>query len=326
MDDIPKFNTEKLSAGNLARNAGSQPDLNKLKDSYLSEPQITVRKRKQPDFESDIKNDILEFRKDIKDLMDICKSQKDDITGMKSDVSDIKDQLSSMRATTENLVIEHNQLKADITEIKDSLNFHSHRQDALCTRVDSIELSVNRIELLEQDVSTLKQSYNNLQLEHHTLQQRDRLHNLEISGIPENRAENLNGVITNIAKIAGVDITSANILHVNRVQPRVEAAGRPRNIVVQLNSQIIKDSILSGIRRRKGITSTDIGMPGEAAIIYVNEHLIPFYKQLRKETKDAANAASYKYVWVRNCKIFARKSDKSPIIFVKDANDINKIK
>ncbi|XP_061705645.1 uncharacterized protein LOC133516644 [Cydia pomonella] len=326
MVDNPNLNTDKPSAGNLARITGSQPDLNKLKDTHHSDSQITIRKRKQPDFESDLKNDILEFRKDMKDLMDICKSQKSDITGMKSDVSDIKDQLSSMRATTENLVIEHNQFKVDIAEVKDSLSFQSGRQDDLCTRVATMELSVKRIESLEQDVSTLKQSYNNLQLEHHSLQQRDRLHNLEISGIPENKAENLSITVSKIANTAGVEITTANILHVNRVQPRVEVAGRPRNIVVQLNSQLIKDSILSGIRRRKGITTTDIGMPGEPVKIYVNEHLIPFYKQLRKETKDAADAASYKYVWVRNCKIFARKSDKSPIINVKDANDIKKIK
>ncbi|XP_061710671.1 uncharacterized protein LOC133520316 [Cydia pomonella] len=305
---------------------GSQPDLSKLPSDNLVNVQNSLRKRKQPNFEEEIKNDLSEFHQDLKKLMDMCRSHKSDLLEMKSDVSDIKDQLANIKSTTENIITEHNQIKADVAEIKESLDFHSKRQDALNTRVVSIELSVKKMDVLDQEVSLLKKSHEEFQLEHYILQQRDRLLNLEIVGIPENKNENLSTCVINICKAAGVDVIAENIVHVNRVQPRTEVTGRPRNIVVQLSSLLVKDSIIAAIRKKKGITTTDIGLPGEPLKIYINEHLIPFYKQLRKDAKNAADAANYKYVWVRNCKIFVRKSDKSPIIYVRDASDLKKIR
>ncbi|XP_073954734.1 uncharacterized protein [Choristoneura fumiferana] len=303
---------------------GSQPDLSKITeyDSSL----ITLRKRKQPDYESEMRKEVSEIRQDIKKLMEICQSQRDEVCGMKADVSDIKDKLINLKSTTENIILEHTYFKTELSDFKESFNFHSQRQDALDSRVETIEININRINTVEQDVSSLKIAHDNLLLENYMLQQRERLLNLEISGIPERNSENLSKCVVDMANAVGVIITADNITRVNRVQPRVKVAGKPRNVVVQLTSLLIKDSILSGIRKKKGITTNEIGLPGEPARIYVNEHLIPFYKKLRKETKIAAEAANYKHVWVRDCRIFARKTDTSTIIYVRDVSDLQLLK
>lgn len=314
----PNKTLEGRSAG------GSQPDLSKLNEYDNS--LITLRKRKQPDYESEIGREVSEIRQDLKKLMEICQSQRDEVRGMKSDVSDIKDKLIKLNSTTENLIHEHNQFKTDLCDFKESFNFHSQRQDALDSRVGTIEVNINRINTVEQDLSSLKIAHDNLLLENYMLQQRERLLNLEISGIPERNNENLAEYVIDMANAVGVNITAVNITRVNRVQPRVKVAGKPRNVVVQLTSLLIKDSILSGIRKKKGFTTNDIGLPGEPVKIYVNEHLIPFYKKLRKETKIAAEAANYKYVWVRDCRIFARKTDTSIIVYIRDVSDLQLLK
>lgn len=308
--------------------AGSHPDLSKLAD-FDAPPLgslITKRKRKQPDLDSESRQEFHELREDIRKLMEICQSQSEEVHGMKTDVSDIKDQLISIKTTTETLIHEHNNFKAELVDLKESLNFHSQRQDDLNSRVDSIEKNVHRIDVIQQDLSSLKIAHDKLQMENYVLQQRERILNLEISGIPEKKNEALTDYILNIASAVGVIITPDNITRVNRVQPLVKVAGKPRNIVVQLKSLFIKDSILSGIRKKKGVTTEHIGMLGNPVKIYVNEHLIPFYKKLRKETKVAADTANYKYVWVRDCRIFARKTDTSPITYIRDASDLKLLK
>lgn len=303
---------------------GSQPDLSKFTEYDNS--LITLRKRKQPDHENEIGREVSEIRQDIKKLMEICQSQRDEVREMKSDVSDIKNKLIYLESTTENLIHEHTNFKTELSAFKDSFNFHSQRQDALDSRVVTLEVNINRINAIEQDVSSLKNAHDNLLLNNYILQQRERLLNLEISGIPERNNENLSKYVVDVANAVGVNISDDSIIRVNRVQPRVKTPGKPRNIVVQLTSLLIKDSILSGMRRKKGITTNDLGLSGESVRIYVNEHLIPFYKKLRKETKVAAEANNYKYVWVRDCKIFVRKTDISSIIYVKDVSDLKLLK
>lgn len=136
----------------------------------------------------------------------------------------------------------------------------------------------------------------------------------------------MRSLVIAIARCVSVELTNDDIITAHRVQPKVHVPGRLKNIIVQLKSLIVKDSIISAIRRKKGITSIEIGIPGESRKIYVNEQLIPALKMLLKQTKENAKHANFQSVWVRNCKIFTRKNDTSPKIYVKDAEDLNKIK
>lgn len=162
-----------------------------------------------------------------------------------------------------------------------------------------------------QDLSQLKLKYDNLQNDHNFLQQRERIMNLEISGIPEVDGESVHELVIALAQYAGVHISRDDMVHAHRIQPRVSVPGKPKNIIVQLRTSLLKDSIISGIGKKKGVTTLNIGLAGVSREIYVNEHLTPPYKQLLKQAKETAKSANFQYVWVRNCKIFARKDDTS---------------
>ncbi|KAJ2937308.1 hypothetical protein O0L34_g19259 [Tuta absoluta] len=180
------------------------------------------------------------------------------------------------------------------------------------------------------DLSTLNEQFLNLQSELNMQLQRDRLQNLEISGLPEKKNENLISVITNIAQIAGVVLQPQDVDHITRVQQHAKTSGRPKLVIVRLRTRLLRDSIISGIRNRKGIKTSELNIPGEPQPIYVNEHLTPANKFLYMQAKKKKRASpSFRYVLVRDGKLFARKDDNSPIIhirtIVRTSEDLDKI-
>lgn len=302
---------------------GSQPDMSKL----LDDSTITIRKRKQPDYENDLRHDLQDFRNEFKELFNnFATMQGEQTTTLRSDISLIMEQLSSIKSVNENIIHEHAHLRKEISEITESLNFHVKCHDDLKLRVDTISSDTIKVKTLESDIANLRCVIDDLQNEQNLQQQKERIMNLEISGIPEKRNENLTDYILSIANAISVNISSEDIVRVHRVQPRVQQTGRPKNIIAHMKSIFIKDSIISGMRKNRGLSTIDIGIPGEPRQIYVNEHLSPVFKQLYKSTRDAVKSSNFKYVWVRNCKIYVRKDDTSPALPIKNIKDLNKIK
>ncbi|VVD03238.1 unnamed protein product [Leptidea sinapis] len=63
------------------------------------------------------------------------------------------------------------------------------------------------------------------------------------------------------------------VIESESVQPRQHISGRPKPIVVKLSNRDLKDHILSGLRRKRGIQTADIGISGSSQKFFVNEHL-----------------------------------------------------
>ncbi|RVE48661.1 hypothetical protein evm_006732 [Chilo suppressalis] len=60
------------------------------------------------------------------------------------------------------------------------------------------------------------------------------------------------------------------------------------------------------------LNTVQLGYGCEKTAVYVSEHLCPYYKGLHAETRKIAREKGYKYVWIRNGRIFIRKNDESP--------------
>ncbi|KAJ2951606.1 hypothetical protein O0L34_g13762 [Tuta absoluta] len=214
-------------------------------------------------------------------------------------------------------------IKGELKSVSDQQTQLSEKHKALSARTDTVEKSCNSH---KSDISSLNNQLHILQSELNIQQQRDRMQNLEISGIPDKSNENLTLYMINIAKYAGITITDQDIDHITRVQPRAKNSGRPKLVIAKLKTRLLKDSIISGIRNKKGVTTSDIGLSGEPKTIYVNEHLTPPNKLLYLQAKKKMKAsAGFNYVWVRDGKIFARKSDNSPLILIRSQSDLIKI-
>lgn len=313
------------ACSSVTPDGGSDLTGSKTNVSAFDDDRVTLRKCKQKDGGLEIKQVISDFKSEILSfLYDFKKTQSEELQRMSSDVADIKSQLLSLRDTNEKLISEHGQFITELSSLTESLEFHSKEQELLKSSVNTISVKVKTIDSLEQELSKVKCQLYNIRMERNVFDQRERLTNLEITGIPEKSSENVKQYLLSIARLLAVQIPDEEIVHIHRVPTRV--SGRPKNIIVKFKSLIMKDSLVSAMRKRKYLTTGDIGVSGDPHPIYVNEHLTPFYKDLHKKAKDAKRIAGFKYIWIRNCKIHMRKDDTSPAFVIKCFEDITKIK
>lgn len=278
-------------------NAGSS----KNNTAELDAQQITpdIKNSKQPD---EFAMQLSEFRKEIMELLEkFTSTQNESFRKICSEMTGLRDQMKNIVSTQDSITNEQSSLKLRVADLE-------NKQRESNTMICQLQTHIN-----------------DLRNDFEAQQQRDRLCNLEITGVPEMKNESVADIVMEIAKYANVEMKTHDILHATRVQPRRALSGRPKTIICKLQPRLLKDSIIAGIRKNRGVTSKDIGIPGESRPIFVNEHLTIHYKDLLKQTKTTAEKKHYKFVWVRNCRIFVRKNDSSPAIPIFTENDLLKI-
>lgn len=158
------------------------------------------------------------------------------------------------------------------------------------------------------------------------VEQRERINNVEISGLPTSHNENVKNICMIIAGKITCNLDEKDILACHRVPTRVP--GKPPNIVVQLRDRALRADF---IRSYKLFIKNNNHLFGELVHpslgqqrIYINEHLCPDMKILRAETKKRALANGFKYIWVDEGQIKVRKDKEKPIV-IKTFNDLTKM-
>lgn len=144
--------------------------------------------------------------------------------------------------------------------------------------------------------------------------------NLEIKGIPKQENENVTETVKTIGDLIGSPIAVNEI----EVCHRVPTRNKESNIIVQFRSRTRRDAVLEAAKKKR-ITNKDLGSTSTAPI-YINEHLCPVLKRLLGMSVAKKHEHKWKFVWVRNGRIFARKTDNAPILEVTHADDLEKIK
>lgn len=323
-----------------SKRSDSQPDLSRIdKTEFAVDPQITYRKRKQPDSECGLQHEISQLRVEMMTfLKDFSVTQIASMNKVRDDIMcQLKEQLSELQSTSARIIEEQSQIKSELKNIKksteadirflqESMNFHSEKQEENNTKLQVIKSEVAKIHSLEENTHMLQNKVEDLQFELNAQQQRDRNTNLEITGIPHKANEDLKDYLLKVSVIAKIQLAPHDIISINRVEPRTRHPGKPKVIVAKLASTLLRDSIISGIRRNRGLTTIDIGLAGEPRQIYVNEHLTPLNKMLYGKAREAAKKNGYRYVWVKYGRIFARKDDTHPPLYIRTTEDVNKIK
>lgn len=94
----------------------------------------------------------------------------------------------------------------------------------------------------------------------------------------------------------------------------------------------VRDQLLASVKNynkskkpEDKLNTSHIGLSCEKKPIYVIEHLSPSNKALHAAARLRAKEKKYKYVWIRNGKIFVRKADHSDFIMIKDTSSLEKI-
>lgn len=260
---------------------------------------------------SDIKSELSQINTSISEFRNELNSVKKDHAKAMSIINEIQDKQAT--------------LSTDVVSLVNSLEFHSSQQSTLQDKFTKLEEKYKKNEGFESELKSISNAIQDLKYEVEQQHQWERILNLEVSGIPETKSEDLCDLFLRIAKHVGVELTINDIAHATRIQPRQNVPGRPRNIIVKLKKRIHKDNIIAGMRKMRGLSTLDISMPGDSRRVYVNEHLTVANKQLFKKCRDIAKSKSYQYLWIKNCRIFMRKNDTSPPVNIKNVMDLAKL-
>lgn len=159
-----------------------------------------------------------------------------------------------------------------------------------------------------------------MQTEMTQLKQFTRKQNIEIKGIPQEPNESLVEIIQRIGDKVEARLEPSDIDVVHRVPTREPAK---TNIIVRFGSRSARDKLLQAARKKR-LTTSDIGF-AETCPIYVNEHLCPEYKALLGMAIAKKKEKKWKFVWVAESKILARKTENSSVVHIATRADLAKI-
>lgn len=205
-------------------------------------------------------------------------------------------------------------LKSDVSVLKSKLDNQEKNMKAELEKRDKI-------------ISELQTTTNLLEKEHKRSQQQYRLLNIELIGVPETPNEDLPLVLMNIAHKLNSDLKLEDIEFITRVQPMKRNQDKPKTIIAKLKSRLVKDTLIDKYKRKsrenKGLTSCVLGFEGDSRKIFVNEHLTIANKILLNDCREKAKILGVKFVWVKNCCIYARKDIKHPLVPISTVEDMN---
>lgn len=215
-----------------------------------------------------------------------------------------------------------------IQSLEDSVTMVSDKYDETRMNLDTQSSSLKKLQSenkqLKDSVKDLEQRLSTAEDNAAKQEQWAKQQNVEIVGIPEVGSESLRDLVVKVAEYAALPLQQGDIEFAHRVSAKRPVSGKPRAIIVRFRERTTKDSFLSAIRKKQGITSKDIGVDGDLNV-YVNEHLTLNNKQLLSKCKNTAKEHNFKYVWTKNCRIYVRRNDTSPYILVSKEADLKKI-
>lgn len=169
----------------------------------------------------------------------------------------------------------------------------------------------NDLSLLQKEVSTLKQK---AAVEELAKDIERKKKNIVIVGV-ENQDE-----ILKVMNSLKVNVTVENI-NVKQIPTNK----LPTLHVVTLPNEETKKLILKNRKEGGLLNSKDLGLNGIERNIFINEDLPRPTRELFKKAREL-KPAGYKYVWVKEGKVFCRKSESVKPILLIDSDHVDKLK
>lgn len=222
-----------------------------------------------------------------------------------------------------------NEFKLKLSSLEESLAFHFAQNDQLRSANESHKASITELQKDNELLRTENKDFNRrLQL----LEQLSRSNNIEIQCIPENKSENIYNTVQQLGKIIKCPVAESDFQYCSRIAKLNNESPRPRSVLVKFNSRRLRDEFLASVVKFNRNNPTDklntshLGIGGQKkSPVYVSEHLTPELKSLHAAARRVARQLNYKFVWVRDGKVYVRKSDSSGYIHVRSEDTLKSL-
>ncbi|KAH9643581.1 hypothetical protein HF086_011362 [Spodoptera exigua] len=235
-----------------------------------------------------------------------------------SEIREMKHQLLDLPT----LVNDLRSIKDELSDLKKCYDFSSGRLDEFDTRLINLESKVSEFEKVQDTVLSLQSELASAKLELMSHDQRSRLNNVEIKGVPLKKDENLFSIVEAIGRKIKYNCPKAQINYISRVPIH---NSKEKLVIVSFLNRYVKEDFVAAARAEKDLSTSDLGFQGAPHRIYVNDHLSVESKKLLNKTKIIAKEKRYEFVWVKHGKIHVRKNVNCNTFIVRKEQDLNKI-
>ncbi|CAH2101744.1 unnamed protein product [Euphydryas editha] len=230
----------------------------------------------------------------------------------------------------------NHQFLPQLVEVKSTLTSLETPMTNLNTELEKVKVEQDTqadiIRSLRSETETLRANNISLSKRLAQMDQQFRSSNIEIQYVPENKQENLINTVVQLGRVIKCPIDEAKIHYCARLAKMNDSSPRPRSILVKFNSPRLRDEFLAASsrfnknNRDDKLNTSHLGIGGaKKSAIYVVEHLSPENKGLHAATRKKARELNYKYVWVRDSRIYMRKNDESNYVHIKSIDHLNRL-
>lgn len=185
---------------------------------------------------------------------------------------------------------------------------------------DSLEFHTKEVDQLKAEVTEIKSNYPITQRKVEDLELQNLHKSVEIQGIPHESNENLNEIIVKMAEKKNLPIGT----------PNIDIAYRNKNnksVYVKFLQTHVRQTFLGAFKGQENqISAKDLGYRSNSNLIYVNEQLSFETRRLFFLTRKFKIDHGYKYAWTVKQKVYLRKADNSPAIRIKVEDDLSSLK
>jgi hypothetical protein len=216
------------------------------------------------------------------------------------------------------------EIKTEITTLKNSQQFISDAFEDLKKDVKVVGERVGVVETSMTDCRTeireLKDRLDQYEVKLARQDQYGRRDFVEIKGVAYAAGMDAEATLTRIFLACGISQSVRQLTSKCHWNP-IRKFPNERYIVAKFISRNDRDAFVGEARTRR-LTRNSIDNGSVEDMIFVNDFLNPYYKQLMGATRKAAKEKGYKYIFHQNEQIVVRKYDGGPKIFLEKMADI----
>lgn len=229
------------------------------------------------------------------------------------------------------LASEFASLRTELSAVHDlqtSVDFMSAQYDDL---KKIIETQNEIIKNLKFDKDQLASTVSVLQSRLNNIEQMSRDCNVEVQCVPEHRSENIVQTVIQMASVISLPLHESEIQACHRVAKMNKDSRRPRSIIIKLPNVRRRDDLLAAVQKFNKLhpgdklNSSHLGIGGDKQPVFLTEHLSPANKALHAATRIEARKMNFKFVWIRNGKIYIRKNETSPPHLISSIETLSKL-
>ncbi len=211
--------------------------------------------------------------------------------------------------------------------VQEAVKDLSNKLDAVTSQ---LELKLLEIESLKIECQKHKEENEELLNQLHSLQQYTRKNNLLLHGVPVTQKEDVYSIIQNCTESLQIPITRTDIDIAHRI-PRKNNSDSSISvppIVIKFTRRTKKHEILTASTNKRKTAKEKNNMDVQSTTSnnwYFTEHLAPNTAKLLNLAKQKAKALKYKFVWVKEGKVYVRKDDGQQAIKITSEPDVSKL-